>query len=47
MDEEYRSYRRKEIQRHSIYLLAILYIAFVILIYFNLNQRLQNEVWLY
>ena len=47
MDEEYRSYRRQEVQRHSLYLLSILYIAFVILIYFNLNQRLEDEVWLY
>ena len=47
MDEEYRSYRRQEVQRHSLYLLAILYLVFVILIYFNLNQRLQDELWLY
>ena len=47
MDMEYRNYRRKEVQKHSLHLLIVLYIVLILLLCFDLNKKVRDETWLF
>ena len=47
MDLEYQNYRRKEVQRHSLHFLFILYMVLVMFMGMDLKHRVVDELWNY